>query len=95
MSKLLLQNQLKESSTTYLFYFFFGAHYAYLGKWGTQILFWLTIGGLGIWAIIDLFRISSLVKKHNSPIFAEIERLEKKEKDEDFKKQMMMMQALK
>ena len=43
----------------------FGCHYAYVNKWGIQILFWLTAGGLLIWWIIDFFRIPSLVKIYN------------------------------
>ncbi len=31
-----------------------GAHRLYVGKIGTAILFILTFGGFGIWAIIDL-----------------------------------------
>jgi len=31
----------------------FGAHRFYLEKWGTAILMLLTLGGLGIWTIID------------------------------------------
>ena len=32
---------------------FFGAHRFYVGKIGTGILQILTLGGLGIWALID------------------------------------------
>ena len=32
----------------------FGAHRFYVGKIGTGILQLLTLGGLGIWAIIDM-----------------------------------------
>lgn len=32
----------------------FGAHRFYLGKIGTGVLMIFTIGGLGIWALIDL-----------------------------------------
>ena len=35
----------------------FGIHRFYLGKTGTGILMLLTLGGLGIWAIIDLVRL--------------------------------------
>ncbi len=35
----------------------FGAHRFYVGKIGTAILQLLTIGGLGIWAMIDLILI--------------------------------------
>jgi len=45
---------------------FLGAHYAYLGKWVTQIFYWLTLGGFGIWAIIDLFTLSGKVEQYNT-----------------------------
>jgi len=35
----------------------FGAHRFYVGKTGTAILMIVTIGGLGIWALIDLILI--------------------------------------
>ncbi len=35
----------------------FGAHRFYVGKTGTALLQLLTLGGLGIWAIIDLILI--------------------------------------
>jgi len=42
-------------ATTLLAWFLgqFGAHRFYLGKIGTAILMILTLGGLGIWALID------------------------------------------
>jgi TM2 domain-containing membrane protein YozV len=46
--------------TTILLCFFFGAfgfHRFYLGKILTGILQLLTLGGLGIWALIDFIRI--------------------------------------
>lgn len=35
----------------------FGAHRFYVGKIGTDIVQLLTLGGLGIWALIDLIMI--------------------------------------
>jgi TM2 domain-containing membrane protein YozV len=32
----------------------FGAHRFYLGKTGTAILMLVTLGGVGIWALVDL-----------------------------------------
>ncbi|OGQ22793.1 MAG: hypothetical protein A3I05_01825 [Deltaproteobacteria bacterium RIFCSPLOWO2_02_FULL_44_10] len=32
----------------------FGAHRFYVGKVGTAVLMFLTVGGLGIWWIVDL-----------------------------------------
>ena len=95
MNKQILQSQLKDSGKAYLFYFFFGAHYAYLGNWGKQVLFWITFGGFFIWAFIDLFTLSGIVEKHNIPILHQISDLEKREKDDDFQKQLMMMQTVK
>jgi TM2 domain-containing membrane protein YozV len=36
----------------------FGVHRFYVGKIGTGILMLVTIGGLGIWALIDLILIA-------------------------------------
>ena len=35
----------------------FGAHRFYVGKIGTAVLMIVTLGGLGIWALIDLIMI--------------------------------------
>lgn len=57
---------MKSKGVAYLLWFLLGAHYAYLGKWGTQILYWVTLGGLGIWAIIDLFTLGGKVETYNT-----------------------------
>ena len=43
----------------FLFLGFFGIHRFMAGKIGTGVLFLLTLGGLGIWALIDLFTMAS------------------------------------
>lgn len=60
---------------TILLCFFLGAlgvHRFYVGKIGTGILQLLTLGGLGIWALIDFIVIvtGSFKDKHNLPIRA-------------------------
>ena len=90
MSTIMLQTKLKSTGTAYLFWFLLGAHYAYLGKWGVQILYWITLGGLGLWALIDLFTMSGKVDNFNMPILHEIE---KKERDEEHNRNMAMMAA--
>lgn len=35
------------------------SHRFYVGKIGTGILYWLTLGGLGIWVIVDIIMIAS------------------------------------
>ena len=73
----------------------FGTHYAYLGKWGLQILFWITLGGLGIWAFFDLFTMSGKVARYNANIFRQINAIEKREREEEQARQMAMFAAAK
>tara|TARA_R110002074_G_scaffold233170_1_gene404828 strand:+ start:773 stop:1066 length:294 start_codon:yes stop_codon:yes gene_type:complete len=95
MNKHYLQSKVKSTGTAYLLWFFLGAHYAYLGKWGIQILYWLTLGGVGIWALIDLFTMSGKVNRHNATIFQQIEEIEKKERDAEQARNMAMIAAAK
>ena len=95
MSKNHLQSQIKSSGTAYLLFFFFGFHYAYLGKWGVQILYWITFGGLFIWAFIDLFTLSSKVSNHNALIFRQIDDIERKERDIEHSRNLEKIMAVK
>lgn len=78
MNKYELQSKIKSTGTAYMFWFFIGAHYAYMGKWGLQLLYWLTLGGLGIWMLIDLFTMSSKIDRHNRPIFQNLDALDRR-----------------
>ena len=49
----------------YVLFFLLGAHYAYQKKWGLQILFWFTGGGVFIWWLIDAFRLPSMIGNYN------------------------------
>ena len=49
-----------KSKSTAIILSFFGLHYFYLGKVGTGILYWFTIGGFFWWWIIDIFRFISM-----------------------------------
>jgi len=65
----------KSLGIAYLFLIIvFALHYGYLRKWGLQFLFWFTAGGLGIWWIIDLFRLPGLIKDYNMDIANEVMR---------------------
>src|SRR5690554_6674582 len=55
----------KSVGAAYALWFFLGWHYAYVGKWGVQFLYWLTAGDLLIWAIADLFRMPGIVGSVN------------------------------
>ena len=70
MDKNYLQSKLKSTGKAYLYFFFFGAHYLYFGKLFFQILFWITLGGFGMWLLFDLFTLSTKVKIYNGRIQA-------------------------
>ena len=55
----------KSMGIAYLLWFALGWHYAYLGKWGWQILYWITLAGILIWAIVDAFRIPRMIHDYN------------------------------
>ena len=85
-----LQGEIKSKGTAFVMYWFLGAHYAYLGKWGIQLAYWFTLGGLGIWLMVDLFRVGGLVKRYNNLIYEELEELE----EEKHNKQLEKLAAL-
>jgi len=62
----------KSGFVSYFAWFFLGWHYAYLGKWGVQIIYWLTGGGFLIWMLIDLFRMPWIVASVNAKIAYEV-----------------------
>ncbi|MFV5687881.1 TM2 domain-containing protein [Flavobacterium sp. ZT3R25] len=95
VNKHYLQSQIKSSGTAYLLWFFFGFHYAYLGKWGLQLLYWFTFGGFFIWAIIDLFTLSGRVANHNALIFQQIDEIEKRDRDAEQTRNLAMILAAK
>ena len=64
----------RSERTAYILWGLLGFHHAYLGKWVHQVLYWATAGGLGIWALIDLFRLPGMVRSRNREIAAEILR---------------------
>ena len=64
----------KSTGATYALWLFLGWHYAYLGKWGVQFLYWFTVGGFFIWAFIDLFRIPGQVSNYNKEVATEVMR---------------------
>ena len=49
-------------------FYLLGFHYAYMGKWLICILYWATMGGFGIWVLMDLFRLKGMVQDHNKTV---------------------------
>ena len=66
------QRRAKSATTAYVLWFFLGWHYAYLDQWGMQVLYWVSFGGFGIWALVDLFRIGGLVGNANRDIALQV-----------------------
>jgi len=52
----------------FLLFLLLGWSYGSLGRMGTQVFFYLTLGGLGIWALIRLFTLSKAIKVYNKEI---------------------------
>ncbi len=76
MSKSYRPPRMKSTGMAYLCWFILGVHYAYLDKWGIQILYWITGGGMGIWALIDLFTMSAKVNKYNAENAHQLEEID-------------------
>ena len=65
----------KSTTTTWLLWFFLGGiggHRYYLGRTGSGIAMTLTLGGLCIWTLIDLFLISGMIRSANEEIESNI-----------------------
>ena len=62
-----LEDYERKTKSIPLAYVFLGfwLHYAYVGKWGLQVLFWFTLAGFGLWWLVDLFRIPSIISNYN------------------------------
>ena len=69
---LLAQNQLANTTTTWLLFLFLGWSYGSLGKIGLQILYYITLGGFGLWTLIRLFTLNEAIKEYNKNICVRI-----------------------
>ena len=71
-SLMIYNSRKKDSSTMWLLFLFLGWSYGSLGKIGLQILFYLTLGGLGIWTIVRLFTLNGAIKDYNRSVAIEV-----------------------
>jgi hypothetical protein len=68
-NKLLAYESRKANTgTIWILFLFLGWSYGSLDKIGLQILFYITFGGIGIWAFIRLFTLSGSIKDYNRKI---------------------------
>ena len=68
MKLMLVTNQMANPTTIWLLFIFLGWSYGSLGSVGLQILYYITLGGFGIWALIRLFTLSGSIKEYNRGI---------------------------
>ena len=72
-TKLLLYNQrCVNKSTTWILFLFLGWSYGSMNQVGKQILFYLTLGGLGVWTLVRLFTLSGAIQDYNKKVAAEV-----------------------
>ena len=65
----------KSVAATWLLWLFFGefgAHRFYLGRVGTGIAMLLTLGGLFIWALVDVFLVPGIIRADKRRVEMEI-----------------------
>ena len=71
--KLMIYQSRKLNSTMiWLLFIFFGWSYGSMGKIGTQILYYITAAGLGLWALVRLFTLNGAIKEYNRKIAMEV-----------------------
>jgi len=54
-----------DTGITWLLFLLFGWSYGSMGHMGKQILFYLTLGGLGFWFLYVLFTLNSKIRNYN------------------------------
>ena len=73
-NKLLAYESRKANPATVWFLFlFFGWSYGSLDKVGLQILFYITLGGLGLWTLVRLFTLNGDIKEYNRRIAVQLD----------------------
>ena len=66
---MLAQQELLNPTTTWVLFLFLGWSYGSMGKIGTQIAYYLTVGGFGIWTLYRLFTLNSAIKAYNNNVY--------------------------
>jgi hypothetical protein len=69
---MIFQSRKANPTTVWLLFIFLGWSYGSLGKIGLQILYYITAGGIGIWALVRLFTLSGAIKDYNRQIAAQV-----------------------
>lgn len=71
--KINLYNSRKLDATKmWILFLFLGWSYGSMGAMGKQILYYITGGGIGIWALYRLFTLNGKIKQYNKNIALEV-----------------------
>lgn len=54
-----------DSTVIWLLFLFLGWSYGSMDKVGKQILYYVTLGGFGFWALVRLFTLNGAIKEYN------------------------------
>jgi hypothetical protein len=60
------------TATVWLLFLFLGWSYGSFDKIGLQILYYITLGGFGVWVLIRLFTLSGAIKSYNRIIAGQV-----------------------
>lgn len=56
------------SATIWVLFLLLGWSYGSMGKIGIQILYYITLGGFGIWTLIRLFTLQGAIRRYNATV---------------------------
>lgn len=69
---MLYETRKAKPTTIWLLFLLLGWSYGSLDKIGLQILYYLTFGGVGVWALVRLFTLNGAIKEYNKKIAAQV-----------------------
>ena len=73
MDKTLVYAEKKANSAViWILFLFLGWSYGSLGQGGKQVLYYITVGGVGIWLIIRLFTLNGAIREYNKKVAMEV-----------------------
>lgn len=69
---MIYQSRKADPTKIWLLFLFLGWSYGSLDKVGLQVLFYLTLGGFGLWVLVRFFTLSGDIKDYNRRVAAQV-----------------------
>lgn len=66
---MMANNEVINPTTTWVLFFFLGWSYGSMDQMGLQILYYLTLGGLGVWTLFRLFTLNTAIREYNNKVY--------------------------